>query len=184
MKRFLDAAGISRLEFFEYNIKCCAGMALGYILYKTFPQYSGQYLWMLISILLSITHDNSSKVAYDRMKGNIVGSVVGLFTFLLRNPPNLLTICIGIVATIAACFYLKFISVSRTALVAFTIVVFYEESHRSWEGAVYRGMSVVIGCLIGLIINYVFRRIVIALYGPISSSSERSNRNDRQDDPE
>ncbi|MGO9115263.1 MAG: FUSC family protein [Thermoguttaceae bacterium] len=185
MDVFKEIAGVSRLEFCEYNVKCFVGVTVGYFLYKAFPQQSGQYLWLLISILLSITHDNNSKVAYDRMKGNVLGSAAGLFTFLLHNPPNLLTICIGVALTIAICFSLKLISVSRTALVAFIIVVLYEEAHSSWEGAVYRMASVVVGCLIGLVINYAFRRIAITFYRTISTSAaERIENEDQRDSGE
>ena len=168
---FKEIGGVSRLEFCEYNVKCFVGVTVGYILYKAFPQQSGQFLWLLISILLSITHDNNSKVAYDRMRGNVLGSAVGLFAFFLHNPPNLLTICIGVALTIAICFHLKLIGVSRTALVAFIIVVLYEEAHASWEGAVYRMSSVVVGCLIGLVINYAFRKIAITFYRTIAASA-------------
>ncbi len=63
MHIFKEIGGVSRLEFCEYNVKCFVGVTVGYILYKAFPQQSGQYLWVLISILLSITHDNNSKFA-------------------------------------------------------------------------------------------------------------------------
>ena len=179
---FKEIAGVSPLEFCEYNPKCFVGVTVGYLLYKAFPQHSGQYLWMLISILLSITHDNNSKVAYDRMKGNILGSAVGLFAFFLHNPPNLLTICIGVSLTITICFGLKLIGVSRTALVAFIIVVLYEEAHSSWEVAVYRMASVVVGCLIGLVINYAFRKLAIAFYRRVSVSAvERIENEDKHD---
>ena len=115
-------------------------------------------LWLLLSILLSITHDNSSKVAFDRMKGNVVGSLVGTLRLSLAKPGksdydlsrrrghdhNLLV--------------LEADWRRRTALVAFIIVVLYEEAHSGWEGAVYRVASVIVGCFIGLVINYVFRR--------------------------
>ena len=182
MKSFKEIAGVSRLEFCEYNVKCFVGVTVGYVLYKAFPQQSGQYLWMLISILLSITHDNNSKVAYDRMRGNVVGSAVGLLAFFLHNPPNLLTICIGVAMTIAICFNLKLIGVSRTALVAFIIVVLYEEAHSSWEGAVYRMASVVVGCLIGLVINYSFRKMAIKFYRPISTSAAQRIENEDKHD--
>ena len=83
-----ETARVSTLEFCEYNVKCFVGVTIGYVLYKTFPQYSSLYLWMLLSILLSITHDNNSKVAYDRMKGNILwlGSwVARFFSFTTRR---------------------------------------------------------------------------------------------------
>ena len=139
MTSFKEIAGVSTLEFCEYNLKCFVGVTVGYVLYKAFPQYSGLYLWMLLSILLSITHDNNSKVAYDRMKGNILGSAVGLFAFFLHNPPNLVTICIGVALTITTCFFLKLIGVSRTALVAFIIVMLYE----AWNPRASMGSS---GC--------------------------------------
>lgn len=151
------------LEFYEYIVKCLAGVTLGYLLLKAFPEQSGQYYWLLISILLSITHDNNSKVALDRMRGSIVGSLVGLFAFLLHNPPNLLTVCIGVAPTIALCFYLDLIGVCRTALVGFIIVIIYEEAHSSWTGAIYRMVSVVLGCSIGLGINYAFRKITMPI---------------------
>ena len=151
------------LEFYEYIVKCLAGVTLGYLLLKAFPQQSGQYYWILISILLSITHDNNSKVALDRMRGNVVGSLVGLFAFLLHNPPNLLTVCIGVTLTIVFCFYLDLIGVCRTALVGFVIVIIYEEAHSSWTGAIYRMGSVVLGCLIGLGINYAFRKMTMPI---------------------
>lgn len=166
MKSFYEIAGFSRFDFVEYNLKCLVGLTVGYVLYKSFPQESGTYLWILISILLSITHDNDSKVAYDRMKGNIVGSTVGLLIFLLHNPPNLPTIGLGVVMTIAICSFLKLITVSRTALVALIIVVIYEESHSSWTGAAERLASVLIGCLIGLMINYLFRKMAEFIFPP------------------
>lgn len=153
----------ANFEFYEYIIKCLVGVTLGYLLWATFPRESGQFYWLLISVLLSITHDNNSKVAHDRMKGNIVGSLVGLFTFLLRKPANLLTICIGVALTIVLCFRLKLISVCRTALVGFIIVILYEEQHSSWMGAIYRMGSVVLGCVLGLAINYVFRKLTAPL---------------------
>jgi uncharacterized membrane protein YgaE (UPF0421/DUF939 family) len=169
MKSFEQMTQGNTLAFWEYIVKCLVGVTVGYLLMKAFPQQSGLYYWVLISVVLSITHDNNSKNALDRMRGNIVGSVVGLLVFFLHNPPNLLTICIGVAITIAICFHLQLIGVSRTALVALIIVMLYEEAHSSWEGAVYRMASVVVGCLIGLVINYAFRKMAIALYRPIAA---------------
>jgi len=168
MTTFKPIARVSTLEFCEYIVKCLVGVTIGYLLYKAFPRYSSQFSWMLISILLSITHDNSSKVAFDRMKGNIVGSIVGFLAFLLRNPANLQTIGLGIVLTITLCFLLGLIEVSRTALVAFIIVVMNEEERSSWDVAAYRMASVIAGCLIGLVINFVFRKIISKLFPAVS----------------
>lgn len=161
MKIFRAIRNGGAFEFYEYIAKCLAGVIIGYLLLTAFPEQKGQFFWVLISILLSITPDNNSKIAFDRMRGNVVGSMVGLFTFLLHNPPNLLTICVGVVAVIAACYKLKLEGVCRTALVAFVIVLFYEGDLGTWLGAIYRMGSVTTGCLIGLFINFVFRRMSV-----------------------
>jgi uncharacterized membrane protein YgaE (UPF0421/DUF939 family) len=173
MKTFKEITHVNAFIFFGYIVKCLAGVTFGYLLLKAFPDQSGQYSWLLISILLSITHDNNSKVAHDRMRGNIVGSLVGLCIFLLHNPPNLLTVCFGVVVTIAFCFYLDLIGVCRTALVGFIIVMIFEEAHSSWTGAIYRMVSVVLGCLIGLVINRAFRRITLPLFQRIDKEGSQ-----------
>ena len=107
MKSFKQITQGNSLMFYEYVAKCLVGVTVGYLLMRAFPRESGQYYWVLISVVLSITHDNNSKVALDRMRGNIVGSVVGLFVFFLHNPPILLTICIGVIMIITLCFALR-----------------------------------------------------------------------------
>jgi uncharacterized membrane protein YgaE (UPF0421/DUF939 family) len=172
MKSLKKTGQISTFEFYEYIVKCLAGVTLGYLLLKAFPRQSGQLSWLLISILLSITHDNNSKAAHDRIRGNLVGSLVGLLTFFLHNPPNLLTVCVGVVVTIIICFKLDLIGVCRTALVAFIIVMIFEEAHSSWTGAIYRLVSVVLGCLIGLVINHAFRKITLPMFQRIAKEDD------------
>lgn len=156
MKSFKEYTGLNPFLFGEYIVKCLAGVAVGYFLYHAFPQQDDLLYWVLLSIVLSITHDNNNRVAYDRMKGNIAGSATGLFCYFLHSPPNFLTVCIGVVLTITLCAFLKLIHVSRIALVGFMIVIIYQGDHVGWQAALYRMLSVVGGCLIGLAITYLF----------------------------
>ena len=164
MKSLKEILGSNTLVFYEYVVKCLVGVSVGYLLMRSFPRESGQYYWVLLSVVLSITHDNNNRVAVDRMRGNIVGSVVGLLVFFLHNPPNLLTICIGVAMVITLCFGLDLIGVCRTALVGFIIVMMYEADHSSWTGAIYRMTSVVGGCMLGLLINYTFRMLTSSMF--------------------
>ena len=166
---FKKITRVNTLAFYEYVVKCLVGVSIGYLLMRGFPRESNQYYWVLISVVLSITHDNNSKIAIDRMRGNIVGSVVGLFVYFLHNPPNLLTICIGVVIVITLCFALDLIAVCRTALVGFVIVMMYEADHSSWAGAIYRMVTVVLGCLLGLAINYTFSRLTQPVFQKLSA---------------
>jgi uncharacterized membrane protein YgaE (UPF0421/DUF939 family) len=164
MRSFKEITKGNTVMFYEYLAKCLVGVTIGTLLMQAFPRQNGQYYWLLISILLSITHDNNSKVAHDRMRGNIVGSLVGLVMYLLHSPPNLVTICLGVALTILLCFHLDLVGVCRTALVGFIIVMIYEETHSSWTGAIYRMVGVILGCVIGLAINYIFRKITAPLF--------------------
>jgi len=174
MRSFKAVTQGNPIMFYEYVAKCLVGVTIGYVLMQTFPRQNGQYYWLLISILLSITHDNNSKVAVDRMRGNIVGSAVGLVMYLVHSPPNLMTICLGVIATILLCFHLDLVAVCRTALVGFIIVMIYEETHSSWTGAIYRMVGVVLGCLIGLAINYIFRKITMPLFQTLDAPEEEA----------
>ena len=164
MRSLKEIMGSNTLAYYEYVAKCLVGVSVGYVLMRAFPRESGQFYWVLLSVVLSITHDNNSKVGVDRMRGNIVGSMVGLLVFFFHNPPNLLTICIGVVMVITICFGLDLIGVCRTALVGFIIVMMYEADHSSWTGAIYRMISVVGGCLLGLLINYTFSRLTAPMF--------------------
>jgi len=175
MKSFEQMTQGNTLAFWEYIVKCLVGVTVGYLLMKAFPQQSGLYYWVLISVVLSITHDNNSKNALDRMRGNIVGSVVGLLVFFLHNPPNLLTICIGVVAIIVVCFALDLIAVCRTALVGFIIVMMYEGDHGSWTGAIWRMVSVILGCMLGLAINSVFRRLTSPMFQRLAGQASQDD---------
>lgn len=175
MKSLKEIMGSNTLVFYEYVAKCLVGVSVGYLLMSAFPRESGQFYWVLLSVLLSITHDNNSKVAVDRMRGNVVGSVVGLLVFFLHKPPNLLTICIGVVMVITLCFGLNLIGVCRTALVGFIIVMMYEADHSSWTGAIFRVISVVGGCMLGLLINYTFRKFTSPMFQKYAATGAAEN---------
>jgi hypothetical protein len=48
MKKFEEVAGFNPFVFWEYNLKCFAGVAVGFVLYRTFPEEKGQFLWLLL----------------------------------------------------------------------------------------------------------------------------------------
>jgi len=159
MRSLKQTVGCGTFELWEYIVKCLVGIAIANYLSIAFPQHKDLCLWLLISVLLSITPDNNSKAAHDRIRANIIGPFVGFIMFPLFPPPSLLAVFIGVVLTILICFKLNLLQVSRTALVGLIIVMAYEKNHDHWIGAIFRMCSVVIGCLIGLAINYLFRLI-------------------------
>ena len=139
-----------------YILECILGLCICYTLYKCFPQH--QFYWSMISVVLVIAPDgkDSNRLAFDRIKANMLGSLIGLLLFLIRIP-NLFLICIGVMLTIAIGTFLKLHAALRSALSALIIVMIHEEGQNStWHIALERMGCVIIGCVIGLLITLAF----------------------------
>jgi len=112
----------------------------------------------MISVVLVIAPNSkdSNRLAFDRIKANILGSSVGLSLFLIRIP-NLFLICIGVMLTIVIGVFLKLHAALRPALAALVIIMIHEEGQNStWRIALERMGCVIIGCIIGLLITLAF----------------------------
>ncbi len=137
-------------QVFIYIIECVIGLCICYALYKYFPQH--QFYWSMVSVVLVIAPDgkDSNRLAFDRMKANILGSAIGLLLFLIHTP-NLFLICIGVMLTILAGILLKLHTALRSSLAALIIVMIHETQQNStWQIPLERMGCVMFGCLTGL----------------------------------
>lgn len=143
------------IHFLVYITKCILGLIITYSIYITFPQH--QFFWSVISVLLAFSPDDkdAKKVAYDRMKANILGSCVGMALFLIHLP-NLFIMGMGVALTIIVATLLNIQSTTRSALAAVIIVLLYEQENASWHMALERMICVIVGCLIALLLTLLF----------------------------
>lgn len=141
-------------DFIIYLIRILIGFSIGYFLYIRFPQYSA--IWTLISIVLVITPDDkeATKIAIDRTKSNLIGSATGIL-FYFTNLPQMWSMLLGIITSVAICRLFNILSVARTAMVAMIIVVVHEQQLKSYIAALDRFACVTIGCIIGLIVTLI-----------------------------
>ncbi|MEO7427704.1 MAG: FUSC family protein [Fibrobacteria bacterium] len=144
-----------RLRLLLYAVKCVLGLCAGYALYRAFPQH--QFFWSMISIMLVLAPDggDSTKLAFERMEANVVGSTIGMLLYLLHKP-NLLLLCMGVVITIAVGTKLRLENAIRSALVSLIIVMVGEQQNNSWRIALERIGCVIAGCVIALLITFAF----------------------------
>jgi uncharacterized membrane protein YccC len=135
-----------------YGLKCSLGFIVGYSLYLFMPQY--EVYWTLLSIILVISPEEkeAKRLALERMKANLIGSVAALVLFLIHQP-TLPLIIVGALVVIAVCYLFDLLNVARTAMATLIIVLLYEQEKTSWTGAAERLICVVGGCLIGLMIT-------------------------------
>lgn len=144
-----------------YLIRVLIGFSIGYYLFLKFPDFS--VYWAIISILLVISPEDeeAKKIAYDRMKANLIGSLIGLSCYFM-NFSEFISMTIGIVCSILVCKLLNILSVARTSMVALIIVIIHENETQSYLGALDRFVCTTVGCLIGFAIvistsNFIYK---------------------------
>lgn len=144
---------------FIYILKCLVGLSLCYFFYWLFPDY--RLYWSIVSVLLVISPNDldCKKLPFARMKANIIGSLVGLVLFII-HPSNLLIMSIGVILTIIICYIFNLGTATRSALAALIIVLVQELNDNSLLSAFERMISVILGCLIALLVTFIFEKII------------------------
>jgi uncharacterized membrane protein YgaE (UPF0421/DUF939 family) len=137
-----------------YTVKCTIGFLVGFSLYTVIPQYEVHWTILSIILVLSPEEKEARRLALERMKANLIGSVIAVVLFLVHQP-NLFLIIVGAVAVIITCQLFNLLNVARTALATLIIVMVYEQERTSWVGAAERLICVVGGCLLGLVITLI-----------------------------
>ncbi|HOP62762.1 MAG TPA: FUSC family protein [Spirochaetota bacterium] len=146
---------LTKPYYIQYLVKCLLGSAICYALYLVFPEH--QFQWSIISLLLVLAPEekDSFRLSVDRMKANIIGALIGL-TALLLYGMNITVLLVSVSATILFCTFIKLGNASRSALAAL-IIVLTDEEHRAGGMSAYERMfCVVAGCIIAMIITYIF----------------------------
>jgi uncharacterized membrane protein YgaE (UPF0421/DUF939 family) len=124
-----------------YAIKCVMGILLVFIISRLIG-YS-DISWALISVILVLSPDSKEAVslAMTRIKANVLGAGISALC-LLVYPANMWIMSLSVAVTLSLCYVLKLEAGVRSAMAAALIME--------------RIISVLAGCLLGLVITFVF----------------------------
>lgn len=149
----VDQQRIKRLLI--YAAKCVTGVLV--VLGLSWAFNYKDIIWVLISVMLVLSPDGSDAVtlAVTRIKANVVGGISG-FLLILLHPNMILMMCTAVFITVVICNLLHLEAATRTALAATIIVMTHEAGAHLWDTAVARVLSVLAGCLLGLLITFIF----------------------------
>lgn len=138
-----------------YAGKCVTGTLIVFIISKLL--HYEDISWALISVILVLSPDGKDSVslAFTRIKANVVGAAVGVLCLLI-GPANMWTISLSLFITLSACYLFKLDAGIRSALAASVIVMLHGSGKHLWDSALERVIAVLAGCLLGLIITFVF----------------------------
>jgi len=84
-----------------------------------------------------------------------VGAAAGLI-MLIVHPSTIVMVSGAIAITVAACTFLQLEASARSALAAAIIVTLHEAGIHVWDTALERIIAVLAGCVLGLVITFVF----------------------------
>lgn len=143
-----------------YILRCVIGFLIGYEIMTAYPEHD--LFWVLLSIILVISPEgkDSRRLTNDRVKSNLIGSMVGLCCVFINHEPTISLITVGIVATCIICYVLKVMNMARVAIVALLIVLLQPHLSNIELTPIFRAGTVVLGCFIGFSIT-LFTSIII-----------------------
>ena len=143
-----------------YTAKCAIGITLCYVVSLFFQQWI-DYTWSLISVVLVLSPEgkDAMDLALTRIKANLVGAATGILVLLMQipSPWNIVT---GAVISLFVCDRLNLNAGARSTLAAVIIILLYPNGPHVWDSALSRVTAVVVGCILGLLITYIFHSIV------------------------
>lgn len=142
-------------ELLIYGAKCVCGAILVIFISGLF--HYREMGWPLFSVILVLSPDGEDavQVALTRIKTNAIGASIGLLCLLIA-PANMWTISLALFSTLCFCYYFKLEDSARTALAAAVIIMLHESGKHYWDNALQRVIAVFSGCMLGLLITYLF----------------------------
>jgi len=138
-----------------YILKCAIGTITVFSI-SSLIHYKN-VAWSLISVLLVLSPEGKDAIslALSRIKANIIGAAAGLASLLIAIP-NMWTISLAIAVTIFICHLLNLDAAVRSALAASVIIMLHPEGSHLWSTAIERLIAVFSGCVLGLVITFIF----------------------------
>jgi len=156
-----------------YAAKCVTGTLLVFII-ASFFDYT-DIGWCLISVMLVLSPDGKESVplAVTRIKANIVGAAVGMLCLCISHN-NMWVLSLALALTVAFCYLFKLDAGIRSALAATIIIMLHEAGKHPWDSAIERVINVMAGCLLGLLITFVFHFELAKGEKPLSKDQQEA----------
>jgi uncharacterized membrane protein YgaE (UPF0421/DUF939 family) len=159
-----------------YIAKCVTGILLCSLL-SLFLHDWIDYAWSLISVVLVLSPEGKDAVdlAFTRIKANLVGASVGVL-MLLSQIPWPWSIALGAALALVICDRLKLNAASRSSLAAVIIILLQPGSQTVWSSAINRVGAVITGCILGLLITFVYHSFIKIEAPAMNSEAEKKER--------
>ncbi len=118
------------------------------------------FAWCLISSVLVLSPEGTDAMplALTRIKANLVGAFSGLLILLIDLPVPY-NMGAGAIVSLFLCDLFKLNTGAKSTLAAMIIVLMHPGGTHVWDASLGRISSVIFGCLLGLIVTFIFHKL-------------------------
>ena len=147
-----------RSLFLIYLLECGVGVCIGFYCFHKNAEIGG---WVLVSTVMVLAPDKEDaiKFAFNRIKANLVGAVVGLLLTYIHSP-NVYTIAFGVVLAALLCEILHIRSAIRSATVSIVLISLTPSGRKFYEVACERALGVAAGCTIAMLLTIIIHALI------------------------
>lgn len=138
-----------------YAIKCVTGILLVFLIARIIGHTD--ISWALISVILVLSPDSKEALplAMTRIKANVLGAGISALCLLIY-PANMWIMSLSVALTLGLCYILHLEAGVRSAMAAAVIIMLHPPGTHVWDTALERIIAVLAGCLLGLVITFIF----------------------------
>ena len=155
----MDSSLIARYKSLSvYILKAISAVFLSYVTSMLVPWLD--FAWCLISSILVLSPEGTDAMplALTRIKANLVGAFSGLLILLIDLPVPY-NMGAGAIISLFLCDLFKLNTGAKSTLAAMVIVLMHPEGAHVWDASLGRISSVIFGCVLGLIVTFVFHKL-------------------------
>lgn len=168
LRNFLTGATIPqqvpwvRFEFnfrsftFRFALRLALGMGIGIAVYKYFHIPHGYWIAMTVMIVLQPEFGATIKKAFHRMKGTVLGVVVGTLIFLFHFPLPVNVAIVTVCSLLMTWYILKNYAVAAFFITIMVIALFHLIEPVTWQLGGIRLINTLAGCGLALLGGFAF----------------------------
>jgi uncharacterized membrane protein YgaE (UPF0421/DUF939 family) len=119
------------------------------------------YPWSVVSLVMVLSPEGKDalQLALTRIKANLVGAGVGIVVLAVLIPAPW-SMVVAAPLALYVCDRLGLNLGARSTLASVIIILLHPEGTHPWDAALNRALAVMVGCLLGWGLTYVFLTMV------------------------
>lgn len=141
---------------FRYSLRLALGMGIGIAVYKFFGIPHGYWIAMTTMIVLQPEFGSTMKKAFRRIKGTVLGAIVGSLILLMPLPLSVNIILVSVCAFFMTYYILRNYAVAAFFITVMVIALFHLLEPVTWQLGGIRVLNTLMGCGLALLGGYAF----------------------------